>query len=179
MPLIFFWTGALWLITELVKVSSWIQINSLQFYNLLFIEYLNLFICMHMYIIYKVLSFHTIDEDGSCFQMNHWILCFWWWWYVKLETSQCRYLYQFSGVWIETNNSSVLVVVESKLLLNIVKNKKVESSSTASEPSVKQNYCELTSVTHNWKIPDAFTCFSSVKWLPSEENCHSNITSEI
>ena len=80
---------------------------------------------------------------------------------------------------METNTSSVLVVVESIVLLTIVKNKKVESSSTASEPSVKQNYCELTSVMHNWKIPDAFTCFSTVKCLPSEKNCHSNITSEI
>ena len=43
---------------------------------------------------------------------------------MKLETGLCRDLYQFSGAGIKTNTSLVLVVVKSKVLLTIVKNKR-------------------------------------------------------
>ena len=49
----FFWTGALWLITELV--FSWIQTNSLQFWNLFIIPRIFEYVSLHAYV-YNFLS---------------------------------------------------------------------------------------------------------------------------
>ena len=53
---------------------------------LLFLEYLNMFPCMHMYTIF----FPDYWWRCKLFLNESLNICFWWWWYVKLETSLCR-----------------------------------------------------------------------------------------